>query len=176
MSAIALFIAIPALLLWGGYQAGRRLPLPSALAAVLLLVGAGFIVHLDLGLPRVGDGVPTGAAASLFLLMLLEYTGIALAGTLLVAGWRGRHAALSKGLFFLIVLPFASYALYRSIAGPMRYHPETPGMVVQDDWKDGYRWALDNRILTTTDCKADSARFEVGCADGVRKNVERQSR
>ena len=108
--------------------------------------------------------------------MLLEYTGIALAGTLLVAGWHGRYEALSKRLFFLVVLPFASYALFRSVEGPRRYRAEAPGTVVQDDWKDGYRWALDNRILTTTDCKAGSARFEVGCADGVRKNVERQSR
>lgn len=173
MSAFALFIVIPALLIWGGYRAGKRFPRLAALAAVLLLAGAGFIVHLDLGLPGVGDGAPTGAAASLFLLMVLEYTGIALAGTLLLSGWRGTGHPLSRALFVLLFLPLTTYAVYRSAAGPSHYQPPAPGAVVQDDWRDGYAWALDNRVLSATDCKAGSARYQQGCTDGIRKNVGR---
>jgi hypothetical protein len=166
---------------WGAYQAAKRFPVVGSLVAVLLLVGAFFLVRLDLSPSSLGDGAPSGAGAALGLLLLIEFVSILLAGTLLLAGWRGRDHPLSKTLFLFLFLPFVVYAVVaaapksnRSAGKPVTR--ESGGVKQLDKWKEGYIWAIDSQFLSEEECKNDSPEFVVGCRQGVAKNRARSQR
>jgi len=111
LETIFAFVIGTALVCWGAYQAAKRFPVVGCLVAALLLLGALLLIRLDLSPSSLGEGAPSGAGAALGVLLLLEIVSIFLAGTLLLAGWRGHDHPLSKTLFLFLFLPFVVYAV-----------------------------------------------------------------
>lgn len=185
LETLFLILICTALLFWGGYQRAKRTPLLGSIAAVILLFGALFLVRLDLGTTTLGDGAPSGAGAFLGFLILLEFICIFLAGTLLVAGWRGSDYPLAKTLFLFLFLPFATYAIYSAIpsqsipakkAGMRGDHGNNRSNIQVGSKKDGYVWAIDSEFLSASECKNGTSEFLAGCLEGVAKNLARQAK
>ena len=180
MNTLEIFLAGFALSLWGAYQGGRRYPLAASFLAILLLIGAGLLMRLDLRASTLGDGAPSSAGAFLGLLVLIQFGAILLAGTLLVAGWLADDHPLAKSLLLFAFLPFVGYVAFTEIPDFSRapvVQAARPGAVVEQKGgrKDGYIWALDSQFLSEDDCRNGSPEFLAGCKEGVAKNRTLQS-
>jgi hypothetical protein len=181
-AALELFLILAGIgaTFWGGYQGARRFPALGSLVAVLLLVGAGALIHLGLGPSSLGDGAPSGAVAFLGLLWLLEAACILLAGTLLLAGWRAHQHVLAKILFLFLFMPFTAYAIFQAIpAAPRKTTINSAEQVRAEPTgtkKDGYVWAVDSNFLTDSECHGASQEFIAGCKDGVARNRAREAK
>lgn len=180
LNPLHIYLAGFGLTLWGAYQGGRRYPLAGSFLAILLLIGAGLLMRLDLRASSLGDGAPSSAAAFLGLLLLIQIAAIVLAGTLLVAGWMADDHPLPKSLLLFGFLPFVGYVAFTEIPDS-KHAPAQPATraIVNPEQKggrkDGYVWALDSQFLSEDDCRNGSAEFLAGCRDGVAKNRTLQS-
>jgi hypothetical protein len=180
LSTIVIFVVGIVIVFWGGYQGSKRFPLFGALVATLLLIGAWFLIRLDLRPSSLGDGAPSSAGAFLGLLLLLEIAAVLLAGTMLWAGWRGSDHPLAKTLFFFMFVPFAVYAVFANAPDLGARHP-SPSVrnevshVQQGSKKDGYIWAIDSQFLSEDDCKSGTPEFLAGCREGVVTNRARHA-
>ena len=180
MDTLFVIFAGIAFVFWGGYRCAERFPLLGSLLAVMLLLGAWFLVRPDVRASSIGDGAPSGAGAFLGLLWLLEAAGILLAGTLLLAGWRRHDHPLSVALFFFLFLPFVTYAIYMAMPSPSS-SPQTSPMSnsanigQQGTKKDAYVWAIDSQFLVESECTNGSLEFVAGCKEGVAKNRARHA-
>ncbi|MBS0583913.1 MAG: hypothetical protein JSS42_12505 [Proteobacteria bacterium] len=178
MEPLFLILAGVVATFWLGYQGAKRFPLLGSLVAILLLVGAGALIRLDLRPSGLGDGAPSSAGAFLGLLLLLEAACILLSGTLLVAGWRARQHLLSRALFLFLFLPFAAYAIFQVVPVAPQGTSIKTGRTESElsgTKKDGYVWALDSSFLAESECRGATPEFVAGCKDGVARNRARQA-
>ena len=174
MTALVALIVIACGITVAAYKAGARSPAVAIVLASLLASAAWYLLFVWKF--SFGEGAAAGVAVIPAGVRSLGVLCLVWAATMLFASHRHQASVPARLFLILLVSPLALAFAYRLIrpssdgrepATAPRRGQTSPERA---SYAEGYAWAIDNGVVSPSDCAGGSAAFLEGCKQGALRN------